>query len=112
MIKDAKAKPAKAKPAKKCMSMDEVRAGVDAVDRELVALIVRRQAYMEAAARIKTDRAAVYDAVRIEDVVSKVKAEASRQGLSIDIAEPVWREMIKRSIAYEFEAWDRLRNAG
>ena len=97
------------KPAKNCMTMTDVRAGVDAVDRELVALIVRRQAYMEAAARIKTDRNAVYDAVRIEDVVDKVKAEALKQGLSIDIAEPVWREMIKRSIAYEFKEWDRLR---
>lgn len=94
------------------MNMTEVRAGVDAVDRELVALIVRRQAYMEAAARIKEDRAAVYDAVRIEDVVTKVKAEAEKQGLSIDIAEPVWREMIKRSIAYEFKAWDKMRDAG
>ena len=92
--------------------MAEVRAGVDAVDRELVTLILKRQAYMEAAARIKEDRAAVYDAVRIEDVVAKVKAEAVKQGLSVDIAEPVWREMIKQSIAYEFKAWDKLRDAG
>lgn len=98
--------------AKDCETMTEVRLGVDALDRELVAIIVRRQAYMEAAARIKTDRAAVYDAVRIEDVVSKVKAEAVKQGLSVDIAEPVWREMIKQSIAYEFKAWDKLRDAG
>ena len=100
------------KPAKDCMNMSEVRLGVDAIDRELVALIVKRQAYMEAAARIKEDRAAVYDAVRIEDVVSKVKAEAVKQGLSIDIAEPVWREMIKQSIAYEFKIWDKMRDAG
>ena len=112
MIKPAKAKPAKAKPAKECMTMTEVRLGVDALDRELVALIVKRQAYMEAAARIKTDRAAVYDSVRIEDVVSKVKAEAVKQGLSVDIAEPVWREMIKQSIAYEFKAWDKIRETG
>jgi len=100
------------KPAKDCQTMAEVREGVDALDRELVALIVRRQAYMEAAARIKTERAKVYDSVRIEDVVSKVKAEAERQGLSVDIAEPVWREMIKQSIAYEFKAWDKIRETG
>jgi len=100
------------KPAKDCNTMAEVRAGVDAVDRELVTLILKRQAYMEAAARIKEDRAAVYDAVRIEDVVAKVKAEAVKQGLNVDIAEPVWREMIKQSIAYEFKAWDKLRDAG
>ncbi len=100
------------KDAKDCNNMAEVREGVDALDRELVALIVRRQAYMEAAARIKTERAKVYDAVRIEDVVTKVKAEAIKQGLSIEIAEPVWREMIKQSIAYEFKAWDKIRETG
>ena len=100
------------KPAKDCNNMSEVRDGVDALDRELVALIASRQAYMEAAARIKTERGKVYDSVRIEDVVTKVKAEAARQGLSVDIAEPVWREMIKQSIAYEFKAWDKMRGAG
>jgi len=100
------------KPAKDCTTMTEVRAGVDSIDRKLVALIARRQAYMEAAARIKEDRDAVYDSVRIEDVVAKVKAEAVKQGLSVEIAEPVWREMIKQSIAYEFKVWDKLRDAG
>jgi isochorismate pyruvate lyase len=39
-----------------CRNMTEVRAGVDAVDRALVELLVRRFGYMDAAARIKTDR--------------------------------------------------------
>ena len=89
--------------------MAQVRDAVDALDRELVALLARRQGYMDAAARIKGDRAAVRDPARIEDVVTKVKAEARRLGLSEAIAEPVWRLLIERSIAYEFEAWDRLR---
>ena len=89
--------------------MAEVRAGVDDLDRELVAMIVKRQAYMSAAARIKESRDAVYDSPRIEDVVTKVKIEATRLGLSVEIAEPVWREMIKQSIAYEFKEWDRIR---
>lgn len=89
--------------------MSEVRRGVDAVDRELVTLLARRQGYMEAAARIKTERAAVYDPARVEDVVAKVVAAARRAGLSEEIAEPVWRMLIERSIAYEFEMWDQLR---
>ncbi len=64
---------------------------------------------MDAAARIKVDRAAVHDAARIEDVVAKVKAAAESAGLSTSIAEPVWRLLIDRCIAYEFEAYDRLR---
>jgi isochorismate pyruvate lyase len=97
------------KPAKNCQTMTDVRIGVDAIDRQLVTLIAKRQGYMAAAARIKTDRATVHDSVRIEDVVSKVLATAKEQGLSAQIAEPVWRELIKRSIAYEFDAWDELR---
>jgi isochorismate pyruvate lyase len=92
-----------------CASMTDVRAGVDALDRELVALLVQRQGYMDAAARIKPERSAVRDTARIEEVVAKVKAEARRVGLSEQIAEPVWRLLIERCIAYEFEAWDQLR---
>jgi len=89
-----------------CQTMIDVREGVDRLDRELVRLLVIRQGYMHAAARIKKDRDAVYDAERIEDVVSKVIAEAKTQGLSPDIAEPVWRKMIERCIAHEFDVWD------
>jgi isochorismate pyruvate lyase len=46
-------------------------------------------------------------------VLAKVKAECARQGLSFEaIAEPVWREMMERCIAYEFEVWDDLRAPG
>ncbi len=99
------------KPAKDCQTMAEVRIGVDDIDRELVLLIAKRQGFMTAAARINTDRNTVHDEVRIEDVVAKVKAFALKAGLSIDIAEPVWRELIKQSIAYEFIAWDQQRQA-
>lgn len=96
-------------PPESCQTMAEVREGVDALDRELVALIAQRARYMEAAARIKPSRDVVRDEWRIEDVISKVTAEAERVGLSRDIAEPVWRELVERSIAYEFAVWDRTR---
>ena len=98
-----------AKKPEDCMTMLEVREGVDALDRELVRLLVTRQGYMHAAARIKPNRDAVYDAPRIEDVVSKVLAEAKIQGLSADIAEPVWRKLIERCIAHEFGVYDETR---
>ena len=94
-----------------CATMAEVRQGVDALDRALVTLLAERQRYMDAAARIKQDRAAVRDKARIEDVVAKVKAEARKKGLSEEIAEPVWRTLVERCIAYEFEVWDRLRTS-
>ena len=92
-----------------CRDMTDVRAGVDEIDRMLVALITRRQGYMDAAARIKTERATVLDEARIQDVLAKVKAEAERQGLQWSIAEPVWRKLMERCIAYEFDVWDEMR---
>lgn len=92
-----------------CTSMAEVRQGVDALDRALVALLAERQRYMEAAARIKPSRDVVHDDARIEDVVAKVLSAARDAGLSPDIAEPVWRLLIDRCIAHEFDTWDRTR---
>ena len=92
-----------------CTTMAEVRQGVDALDRALVVLLAERQGYMDAAARIKPDRNVVRDVARIEDVVAKVKAAAREAGLSEAIAEPVWRTLVDRCIAYEFGVWDRTR---
>ena len=94
-----------------CATMAEVRAGVDALDRALVTLLAERQRYMDAAARIKPNRDMVFDEARIEEVVERVKVTASKAGLSHDIAEPVWRTLIDRCIAYEFGVWDQLRGA-
>ncbi|WOR15979.1 chorismate mutase [Hyphomonas sp. FCG-A18] len=95
--------------AKTAQTMADVRYEIDRLDRILVALIAERQSFMDAAARIKGQRKAVHDRARIEDVVTKVLAEAELQGLSPAIAEPVWRTMIDRCIAYEFESFDALK---
>lgn len=91
-----------------CQTMAQLRAEIDRLDRVLVRLVAERQGYIERAAEIKAERAAVHDAARIEDVVSKVLAAARQCGLSPGIAEPVWRVLIERSIAHEFECFDRI----
>ena len=96
------------KSAQNCTSMHEVRAGVDEIDQQLVALLATRQTFMSAAARIKSQRNEVYDQARIEDVIGKVKAHARQHGLCPTIAESVWRELIKQSIAFELKQWDQL----
>ena len=53
-----------------CTTMAEVRAGVDQVDRALIALLAQRFAYMDAAARIKLERGAVRDEDRKRQVIA------------------------------------------
>ena len=96
--------------AEDCRRMEEVRVEIDRLDRELVALIAERTRYIEAAARIKGDIDEVRLEWRIEDVVAKVLAETENAGLPASIAEPVWRELIDRSIDHEFAVWRAIRD--
>jgi len=98
-----------AKPPEQCETMTDVRIGVDQVDRELVALLVRRFGYMDAAARIKPDRNAVRDEARKAQVLDNVGREAAATGLEPDRLRAVWNELVEQSIAYEAIRWDRLR---
>jgi len=93
-----------------CRDMAELRAEIDRLDRELVAMLAQRQRYIERAAEIKQDRAVVRDEARIEDVVAKVLVAARKAGLDPKIAEPVWRLLIERCIAHEFERFDELKS--
>ena len=94
-----------------CITMTQVRAGVDDVDARIVALIARRFAYMDAAARIKSDRAAVRDEWRKADVKAKVDAAAATAGIDRDLMSRLYEDLIESSIAHELARWDGLRSA-
>jgi len=94
------------KDPEECRDMAEVRAGVDDVDRQVVALIARRFGYMDAAARIKTDRAAVRDERRKAEVIEKVRKQAREAGLDPQLFETLYDQLIEASIAYEFTKFD------
>ncbi len=87
--------------------MAEVRAGVDQVDRELIALLARRFAYMDAAARIKPERGHVRDEARKAQVIANARAEAARSGVPDAVVADLWERLVEASIAYELVAFDR-----
>jgi isochorismate pyruvate lyase len=93
-----------------CQTMVEVRAGVDATDRELVALLDRRFGYMRAAARIKQSREAVRDEERKASVIAAAVAEAAARGIPESVIAAMWEHLVEGSIAFEFTEWDRLRS--
>ncbi|HZF95433.1 MAG TPA: chorismate mutase [Allosphingosinicella sp.] len=96
------------KPAD-CLNMAEVRAGVDALDAELVTLIGERFRYMDAAARIKPERGAVRDEARKAEVLANVARHAAAAGVPGEVAAGLWERLVEASIAYEFERFDELR---
>ena len=95
--------------ANACTTMTDVRAGVDAIDAEIVALLARRFGYMDAAARIKPSRDAVRDEARKAQVIANAEAAATAAGLPPGLAAQLWESLVEASIDHEMQAWDRLR---
>ena len=92
-----------------CRTMTEVRAGVDELDRAIVAQLAVRFRFMAAAARIKADRGAVRDEARKAEVIANARAEAARIGVPADLTGALWEQLVEGSIAYEFDRWDDQR---
>ncbi|GAA0238097.1 chorismate mutase [Saccharothrix mutabilis subsp. mutabilis] len=82
-------------------SLDEVRAGIDGIDAQLVRLLAERQGLVKAAAAFKKDEDAVRAPDRVAQVIAKVRAKAADAGLSPEVAEAVWRAMIGAFIELE-----------
>lgn len=92
-----------------CMTMAEVRDGVDALDREIVGLLAERFRYMDAAARIKPAREAVRDEPRKAEVLRNISAHAREEGAPEAAIAELYDRLVEASIAYEFDRFDDLR---
>jgi isochorismate pyruvate lyase len=92
-----------------CRTMAEVRAGVDRLDREIVERLAKRFGYMDAAARIKGERAAVRDEARKAEVIANAAAHAAELGVPVTLVADVWEQLVEASIAYEFDRFDEIR---
>ncbi len=95
-------------PAASCITMTEVRAAIDTIDQRLVALLGERMRYIEAAARIKTERSAVRDEWRKADVIAKVRAAAAAVDFPEQLAAQLWETLVEGSIAHEFRRFDSI----
>ena len=98
-----------AKSPTDCETMVDVREGVDAVDLQIVDLLVRRFGYMDAAARIKSDRDTVRDETRKAQVISNVRRAALDGRIPQDVVAEMWETLVEGSIAYELGRWDAIR---
>ena len=70
-----------------CASLADVRANIDRIDRQIVALMAERGQYVAEAGRFKADPAAVSAPARVEAIVAKVKALAREDGLAESVAD-------------------------
>lgn len=91
-----------------CADMGDVRAQIDRIDEELVALIAQRFGYVDRAWQIKKAAGSEGAVVpwRIQQVIDKVKARAAEKELPpemVDMVGAQWRNMIGWFVQYEEE---------
>jgi len=90
------------KTAADCETMTDIRAEIDRLDAELVALFAQRVGYIDRAAEIKVGiamPARVHS--RVEEVVANVRRHAAGHGLPPEKLEKLWRKLIEWSIERE-----------
>jgi isochorismate pyruvate lyase len=82
--------------------MTEIRAEIDRIDAELVALFGQRASYIDRAGEIKIELGLPARITpRVEEVVANVRRHAVANGLPPELVEKLWRRLIDWSIARE-----------
>lgn len=84
-----------------CSTLAEVRDHIDALDRQIVALLADRGRYVKDAARFKRDAFQVSAPARQQQVIDKVTALAVEKGAYPEVVEACYRALIAGFIARE-----------
>jgi isochorismate pyruvate lyase len=95
-------------PPGECAGMEEIRAGMDALDREIVALIAQRVEYVRAAAKFKTSSASVAAPERVAAVLKTRREWAEAAGLDGDVVEGLYRELVRYCVSEEHKRWEAM----
>ena len=93
------------KPPEECASIEDVRLGIDTLDREVIALIGRRARYVEAAARFKTGESSVRAPERREAMLEARRRWADEEGLSPRVIEAVYESLVTYFVDREMARW-------
>lgn len=87
---------------KACQTMADLRAQIDVIDVDLIGLLVTRSRYIDRAMDLKKiEGLPARTTDRVAEVLDKVGATASEQGLDPELARKLWAELIEWSIQRE-----------
>jgi isochorismate pyruvate lyase len=85
----------------RCATLAEVRANIDRIDRQIVALLAERGAYVKDAARFKADSDQVAAPQRQAEVFARVRALATELGAYPEVVEAAYRALVAGFVARE-----------
>lgn len=88
-----------------CENMAEIRTEIDSIDKNIISLIGKRYQYVKAAASFKTSETSVKASGRFSAMLIERRAWAEAAGLSADMIEKMYTDMVNYFIAEELKFW-------
>jgi [ribosomal protein S5]-alanine N-acetyltransferase len=95
----------------KCLNMVDIRAEIDRLDRETIALIGKRFEYVQAASKFKSSVAAVAAPDRFASMLTQRRAWATEEGLDPDAIETLFRNLVTHFIEEETKLFRQSQSA-
>jgi isochorismate pyruvate lyase len=90
-----------------CENMLDIRAEIDRLDRQIIALLGQRFAYVKAASKFKTSQASVKAPERFERMLKQHRVWADEEGLDADVIEKMYRDLVNYFINEEMKHWQQ-----
>ncbi len=95
------------KRPEECHTLAEIRTEVDRIDREIIRAIGERKHYVIAAAAFKTNPTEVAAPERFAAMLQVRRQWAEEEGLSPDMIEKLYRDLVNHFIAEEQAHWSK-----
>lgn len=93
------------KTPEECENMTDIRAEIDRIDRQVVALLGQRFAYVKAASLFKTSETSVRAPERFQAMLQQRRAWAEDEGLNADAIEKMYCDLVNHFIEEEMKHW-------
>ena len=88
-----------------CRDMQDIRAEIDRIDKEVIRLLGQRFAYVQAASQFKTSATSVRAPERFTAMLEQRRAWAQEAGLDGGVIENMYRELVNYFIEEEMKKW-------
>lgn len=88
-----------------CENMADIRAAIDQLYRQVVALLGQRFAYGKAASKFKTSETTVRAPERFKAMLEQRRVWAEEEGLNADAIEKMYRDLVNNFIDEEMKHW-------
>lgn len=90
-----------------CENLQEVRQEIDAIDQAIIRLLGQRYEYVQAAAKFKLSAQHVSAEERVKAMMSQRRKWAEESGISPEIVEKIYTELVQYFIQEEMKKWQQ-----